>query len=159
VDWHIMQVERVLATDLGLVVPLIKPTYSVGHDDPRKRVCSIVHEPSIRAYLLARLPHSLLFGRRGELTTTAPQPHPHYRFGNHHHRSGTAEQQRPPTPSGLDVTTHQLREEDNNYNNDKLEELVRALGLPLHRGGSGARSPLFSQWMNFTDAPPTLKPI
>ncbi|ELR18722.1 fungal Zn(2)-Cys(6) binuclear cluster domain containing protein [Acanthamoeba castellanii str. Neff] len=125
VDWHIMQVERVLATDLGLVVPLIKPTYSVGHDDPRKRVCSIVHEPSIRAYLLARLPHSLLFGRRGELTTTAPQPHPHYSFGNHHHhRSGTAEQQRPPTPSGLDVTTHELRAEGNNYNNDdELEEL------------------------------------
>jgi hypothetical protein len=61
-------VERVLATDLSLET-LIKPTYSIGHDSRRKRVCSIVHEPSIRANLLARLPHSLLFGRRGELTT------------------------------------------------------------------------------------------
>jgi hypothetical protein len=37
-----------------------------------KPVPNIVRDPIVRAHLLARLPHSLLFGRRGELPTEQP---------------------------------------------------------------------------------------
>ncbi len=151
--WHIVQVERVLATDL---VSPIKPAHNSAENDMwRKRAWSSVHEPSLRAYLLAQLPYWLLFGRCGELTTApAAQPHPQHSFGGHHHHSGTAaaEQQRaPPPPSGLDVTTHERGAEGNDNNDDdELEEFVRALGLPLHRGGS----PAFGQRTSFAGAPP-----
>jgi hypothetical protein len=144
-----MQVERLLATDL--VAP-IKPAHnSVVNDEWRKRAYSSVHEPSNRAYLLARLPHWLLFGRRGELTTTALRPHPHHSFVYHHSGTAVEQQRAPPPPSGLDVTTHERGAEGNdNDDDDELEDFVRALGLPLHRGGS----PAFGQRTSIAGAPP-----
>jgi hypothetical protein len=51
-------------------------------------VPSIMHDPTVRAHLLARLPHSLLFGRRGEVMTSAqrsPRQVQHHGFGSQHH--------------------------------------------------------------------------
>lgn len=58
-QWSILLVLDILETDIESA-PLMKP------------VPNIMRDPVVRAHLIARLPHSLLFGRRGELATEQP---------------------------------------------------------------------------------------
>jgi hypothetical protein len=71
-----MQVNSVLETDLDSA-PLLRP------------VSGIMRDPTVRAHLLARLPHSLLFGCQGDMTSSQVslhqvQQHQHG-FGSQHH--------------------------------------------------------------------------
>jgi hypothetical protein len=78
-QWSILLVLDILETDIESA-SLMKP------------VPNIVRDPVVRAHLIARLPHSLLFGRRGELATEQPaafywNSHQQYDgdFQNRHH--------------------------------------------------------------------------
>jgi hypothetical protein len=131
-EWHIMQLDRFLET--GPQAFAHKGLYNPARRMP---LSEVLREPTIRAHLLSRLPHSLLFGRVGgggssELTLQRPSP---------------------PPASRPDARAPE-REEDG-----ELEELVRALDLPTqmfdhhrHRAlGSNAPTPasLAERWMRW----------
>jgi hypothetical protein len=109
-----MQLDSILET--GPQAFAHKGLYNPARPMPLREA---VREPTIRAHLLPRLPHSLLFGRLrgGELTL----------------------QRRPSLPPASRPDPRAPEQEEDG----ELEELVRALGLPTQRSGTGgACSPL-----------------
>ncbi|ELR18711.1 uncharacterized protein ACA1_395380 [Acanthamoeba castellanii str. Neff] len=140
-QYQIMQVNSVLGTDLG-PTPHMRP------------IPSIVHDPIVRAHLLARLPHSLLFGCQGEMTSTQPaiedltveEAAALMAAMTQHHQH-----QRP--PGRQDVMT---RAQGSEEVDDELDEIMRVLGLPIESGGVRA-SPFSRLVMGFNSSrtPPT----
>jgi hypothetical protein len=144
-QYQIMQVNSVLGTDLG----------STPHMRP---IPSIVHDPIVRAHLLARLPHSLLFGCQGEMTSTQPaiedltveEAAALMAAMTQHHQH-----QRPPGRQDVMTRAQGSEEVDDDDNDSELDELMRVLGLPIE---SGVRASPFSRLVmgfNSSRPPPT----
>jgi len=71
---------------------LMRPPTRVGQDSaPLLRpISGIMRDPTVRAHLLARLPHSLLFGCQDDVISSQVslhqvQQHQHHGFGSQHH--------------------------------------------------------------------------
>jgi hypothetical protein len=123
-----MQVDSILEAGLqSAPVVIHKGVYNPARPMPLREA---VREPTIRAYLLARLPHSLLFGRL---------------------RGGSEQTLQRPSPLSLwrDATTPEQAEEEEEEDGE-LEALVRALDLPIQSSGAaGVCSPNHHRVLGF----------